>query len=55
MKTLRLVSLLSVLAFLRTQAQIVATYGSGKRSAHETVWQRVEWQTNETGRVITLC
>jgi len=52
MKTLRLVSLLSALAFLSMPAQIVATYGSGKRSAHETVWPRVEWQPNETGRGI---
>jgi len=54
MKILRLVSLLSVLAFLRMQAQIVASYASAKRSAHATVWQRVEWQPNETGRVIAL-
>jgi hypothetical protein len=30
------------------------TWAATSRSARETAWQRVEWQTNETGRVIAL-
>lgn len=27
-------------------------YSVSSRSAHETVWQRVVWQTNQVGRVM---
>lgn len=29
-----------------------SSWVAASRAAHGTVWQRVEWQTNESGRVI---
>jgi hypothetical protein len=37
--------------FAQPDAPNGTPYTVASRSAHETLWQRVEWQTNETGRV----
>jgi len=34
------------------EAENETPYTATERSAHETVWQRVEWQTNQLGEAV---
>jgi hypothetical protein len=54
MKTASLLTALSAALALNAVAQSeeVLPYTATSRSAHETVWQRVEWSTNSLGRAV---